>query len=518
MVNDGCDAGRFFFAGPAFVIVKKLADGEVCGKLPPKSSTHHCMPPLVSRTGFREAKALIGGTMQATLTEALSACSGREFHALLSGAPGRLVAIDAGRRVDAALFLRHVHGVAEQLPDEPQVLNLCDDRYRFLVGFAAALARGKTTLLPPSRAPGVIIELLERHPGACLLGACALVENVRTDTVAPRHLRLGEVLPEADGALPMIAHDFLAAIGFTSGSSGPPKAQPKYWGSFCTSTALNVAAIAAVAGVHTHIVATVPPQHMYGMETSVLLPLRGEVCVHGSRPFFPADIAAALNDVPAPRVLVTTPVHLRALVGSGQSLPPLAAVISATAPLPRELAQAVERAFGTRVLELFGSTETCILGHRLTATQDDWTHYPGVRLRHRPDGTLVEAAWLPIPVLLQDVIERLPDDRFRLAGRASDHLEIAGKRASLAELTRRLLAVDGVADAVVFQPDSEGAPVQRVAALVVAPGLDEVSILDALRATVDPVFLPRPLRIVSALPRNATGKLPRQALLEAVRR
>jgi acyl-coenzyme A synthetase/AMP-(fatty) acid ligase len=330
-------------------------------------------------------------------------------------------------------------------------------------------------------------------------------------------VRLGEALPEVDGALPSIAHDFLAAIGFTSGSSGPPKAQPKYWGSFCTSTALNAAAIEAIAGPRAHLVATVPPQHMYGMETSVLLPLRGDVAVHGSRPFFPADIAAALGEIPAPRVLVTTPVHLRALVASGQALPPLALIVSATAPLPRELAQAAEQAFGTRVLEFFGSTETCVVGHRLTATDADWTHYPGVRFGHRPDGALVEAGWLPGPVLLQDVIETLPGDRFRLAGRASDHLEIAGKRASLAELTRRLLAVDGVADAVVFQPDAEGGAVQRVAALVVAPGLDEARILHALRETVDPVFLPRPLRLVAALPRNATGKLPRQALLDAIR-
>ena len=454
--------------------------------------------------------------MSATPTDALPASRGGEFHDLLSGPPSRLVAFEAGAPVDAARFLRHVHGVAALLPDTPQVLNLCDDRYRFLVGFAAALARGKTTLLPPSRARGVIVELLARHPGASLLGDCALVENVRTDTVAPLHLRLGEEMPEADGAMPRIDGGFLAAIGFTSGSSGPPKAQYKFWGSFCTSTALNARTLGAVAGAPAHLVATVPPQHMYGMETSVLLPLRGEVAIHGSRPFFPADIAAALQAVPAPRVLVTTPVHLRTLVASGQTLPPLAAILSATAPLSQELAQAAERAFDTQVLEFFGSTETCVVGHRFTAREDDWTQYAGVRFSHRPDGALVEADWLPGAVVLQDVIETLPGQRFRLAGRASDHLEIAGKRASLAELTRRLLAIPGVQDAAVFQPEGEG-PVQRVAALVVAPGLDEACILAALRETVDPVFLPRPLRLLDTLPRNATGKLMRQALLDALR-
>ncbi|MFZ2755067.1 MAG: AMP-ligase, partial [Lysobacteraceae bacterium] len=52
-----------------------------------------------------------------------------------------------------------------------------------------------------------------------------------------------------------------------------------------------------------------------------------------------------------------------------------------------------------------------------------------------------------------------------------------------------------------------------IAALAVAPGLDEAAILLALRQSVDPVFLPRRLRIVDALPRNDTGKLPREALL-----
>ena len=50
------------------------------------------------------------------------------------------------------------------------------------------------------------------------------------------------------------------------------------------------------------------------------------------------------------------------------------------------------------------------------------------------------------------------------------------------------------------------------------PTLDEAIILDALRASIDPVFLPRPLRLVQALPRNETGKLPRAALLDLLAR
>ena len=54
--------------------------------------------------------------------------------------------------------------------------------------------------------------------------------------------------------------------------------------------------------------------------------------------------------------------------------------------------------------------------------------------------------------------------------------------------------------------------VTRLAACVVAPGLTADAVFAALRERVDPVFLPRPLIFVDALPRNTTGKLPRAAL------
>jgi acyl-coenzyme A synthetase/AMP-(fatty) acid ligase len=101
-----------------------------------------------------------------------------------------------------------------------------------------------------------------------------------------------------------------------------------------------------------------------------------------------------------------------------------------------------------------------------------------------------------------------------LRGRQADLLEIAGKRASLGDLTRQLQAVPGVRDGVVFQLDPcQTTGVRRIAALAVAPDIDEASILQALRRGIDPVFLPRRLRRVNALPRNETGKLPREALL-----
>jgi acyl-coenzyme A synthetase/AMP-(fatty) acid ligase len=115
-------------------------------------------------------------------------------------------------------------------------------------------------------------------------------------------------------------------------------------------------------------------------------------------------------------------------------------------------------------------------------------------------------------------VELLDDGRFRLRGRNTDLLEIAGKRASLGDLTHKLLAVPGVRDGVVVQlDDTDTMGVRRIAALAVAPGMSAASVFEVLRAGIDPVFLPRPLKCVDALPRSETGKLPRAALLEMLK-
>jgi acyl-coenzyme A synthetase/AMP-(fatty) acid ligase len=422
-----------------------------------------------------------------------------------------------GQAVSAAQFLAHVQQVAATLPSGSAAVNLCEDRYDFLVVFCAVVLRGQANLLPSSRAPQAVMDVMAGYPGSYAVGEQAL------EPAPPGYHRIPALDAEAavgEGFVaPLIPSEQVVAIGYTSGSTGVPKSYPKTWRSFHASNAGNLRVLRAVVGERFEVVATVPPQHMYGMEMSVLLPLLSDVGVHGGRPFFPADVAAALEQVAAPRVLVITPIHLRALVESGVVLPPIAAMVSATAPMPPELAQAAEQRFGAPLLEVFGSTETCVIAARRAAADEPWSLYEGVHLHPQPDGTSVEAPQLAQPLTLADIVA-LQDEgrRFRLCGRHADLLEIAGKRASLGDLTRRLLAIPGVRDGVVFQLEGDIIGVKRIAALAVAPGLSEHAILEALRRSVEPLFLPRPLRLVDALPRNETGKLPRAALLELLGR
>ncbi len=416
-----------------------------------------------------------------------------------------------GAATGARQFLALAGALAARLPDRPAALNVCERRDNFLVAFIAMLIRGQVCLLPPSRVLAVVNEVMEEHPGSYAL-----------DDAYVEHLSPAQPLTER--SVPAVPPDRVVVIGYTSGSTGRPKPNPKTWGGFAACTALNASRLrdilpAKTDGLLPWIVATVPPQHMYGMELSVLMPLLGGMGIHGGHPLYPADIASALADVPGPRILVSTPVHLRVLLESGIELPELGAVVSATAPLPVELARAIERRFGTALLEYFGSTETCIVASRRTAVDDAWHPYPGVMLKLLDDGTQVDAPWFISSVVLQDVLEIRPDGTFTVRGRNADMVEVAGKRASLADLTRRLASIPGVLDAVVFQPDAaDSTTPRRLAALVVADGLTEAAILAKLAQAVDPAFLPRPLVLVPRLPRNEVGKLPRAELLAALRR
>ncbi len=437
----------------------------------------------------------------------------RQLPLLLAADPHRVLAWRHGRAISARQFLQHARAVAAMLPPAEAVVSLCTDRYAFMVAFCAAMLRGQVTLLPSSRAPRAVDEVMATHPGCYAFG------NEALDPAPPGYWRLPDLdhLPavEEEWEWPDIPADQVVAIGYTSGSTALPHPSPKTWGSLHASNAGNLGILSAAVQGSFSIVATVPPQHMYGVEMSVLLPLLGGHSVHCGRPLFPADVAAALAGIPAPRVLVSTPVHLRALIESGVCLPPVELIISATAPLSVALARAVEDGFAAPVQEVFGSTETCVFASRRPTVSEDWQLYPDVTLQAQPDGTAVCAPQLSCAVTLADIVSIAANGRsFTLSGRRADLLEIAGKRASLSDLTRRLLAVPGVRDGVVLQLDERDAlGVQRIAAVAVAPELDATEIIEALRRSIDPVFLPRPLRLVKALPRNETGKLPRSALL-----
>jgi acyl-coenzyme A synthetase/AMP-(fatty) acid ligase len=248
---------------------------------------------------------------------------------------------------------------------------------------------------------------------------------------------------------------------------------------------------------------------MWGMEASVLLPLFAGAAVGNLCPFFPHDIAHALEKIPAPRGLVSSPTHLNVISRSGVQLPDIKRIFSATAPLPRRLASQLEDAFDTVVLEVFGSSESGMIAVRRTSIEELWNLSADFELVPGKSGFELRAEHLPASVHIPDIVEMVGERQFRWLGRHQDVVNIAGKRGSFEDLNQRLLGVPGVEDAVIFLPESKE---DRLAALVVAPDLRTSDIVEALKPQVDPVFLPRTIYLVKALPREESGKLASSAV------
>ncbi len=325
----------------------------------------------------------------------------------------------------------------------------------------------------------------------------------------------GEPAPEI--AVPEIDADRPVAWLFTSGSTGEPVPHLKTWGALVRSVGIEADRLGLRGGRGDVIVATVPPQHSYGLESSVLVALQGGVAFSAARPFYPVDICAALAEVPRPRILVSTPFHLRLLLDSGAKVPEIDLVVSATAPLSSALIREVEGRLGAPLLEIFGSTDTGQIASRRPSMSAEWHLFNGVQLSPEEDRTWASGGHVGAPVVLNDVVELTGGEHFRLLGRSSDLVNVAGKRSSMAFLTHQLTTIPGVLDGAYFMPDEEATTgVTRLAALVVAPELTAAELSQALRSRVDPVFLPRPLVFVDAVPRNDTGKMPREALRQLI--
>ncbi|MCG2575775.1 AMP-binding protein [Dechloromonas sp. XY25] len=426
---------------------------------------------------------------------------------------GDLSAIFAWRPtgpVSVGAYLADVHALAEQLPATGHLLNLCHDRYRFAVGFAAGLLRGMTSLQPSSQSPETFRRLQADYPDLIALcdGTADTLDLHRFDFPD----QTGQRKSPPGTAIPHIPADQLAAILFTSGSTGLPQAQRKTWGKLVRNGRAEAVALGLDAKLHV-LVGTVPVQHSYGFESTFLLALHGGCAFWAGKPFYPQDIAAALATVPQPRLLVTTPFHLSALLASGIDLPAIDILLSATAPLSTGLAAEAEARTGAPVLEIYGSTESGQLASRRTTDGAAWTLLPDVRLEQDGDDTVACDGHVEGRIALSDIIELLPDQRFLLHGRHADLINIAGKRTSLAYLNHQLGAVPGVVDGAFFLPDEEDPDgITRLTAFVVAPGLTARQITVALRERIEAIFLPRPLVLLDALPRNSTGKLPRSGL------
>ena len=174
-------------------------------------------------------------------------------HPLTTRAAGDIIARRNGSEIRVDEFLGQALSLAARLPDRPYVINLCADRYEFLVGFCAAVIAGQCTLMPPNRQAQTMLSVAGNHDGTYVLGRDP-VEGL--EFFALDHLDGGRVTEP-----PLVDDDQLCAIVFTSGSTGESKPNLKFWRTLRHGTASNAQLLLSPHDKNLNIVATVPAQN-----------------------------------------------------------------------------------------------------------------------------------------------------------------------------------------------------------------------------------------------------------------
>lgn len=313
-----------------------------------------------------------------------------------------------------------------------------------------------------------------------------------------------------------IARGSLAAHGQqmrfrTSGSSGKPKSCPHALADLMT----EMCAMAQVLGPVERIVSAVRSHHIYGFLFTILLPhALGQpnlpvIDLHGQPPL-------ALENRLHPGDLVIGYPDWWQLVGRLQpTLPPGVVGITSTAPCPDEVSQAVMGCGLSRLLHIYGSSETAGIGWREWPDPDYrlHTHWSRVaqepqqlrRVRSHPSAGTSNARSI---VHLPDQMTWLSQDRFMPGPRLDGAVQVGGVNVHLDQVRQRLCKHPAVADAAVRVLDIHGQA--RLKAFVVPRDTTHTNLATELQTWAQRHLAPasRPVHytVGAALPRNAMGK------------
>jgi acyl-coenzyme A synthetase/AMP-(fatty) acid ligase len=398
----------------------------------------------------------------------------------------------------ADIFSAAYH-LSEKLRNSPAayVINLCEQRHEFIATLLATALANKASILPPDLAPE---SLRKVHK---LLGNCQQIDSV--DTALFARNEAGAFVAQFSALHLSSCQIYL----FTSGTTGEPKPICKTFAEMLAAAKLAVERFQLTS--NNSMIGTVPNQHMYGLETTVFWPLISYASVWYRKVFFIDDMLEALKTLGTQTCyLVSTPLHLEKTLLAQKNIRNIPhTIISATAPLKSKTAQQLEHQYTQKVVEVYGSTETCSIATRATAHIRLWRPYADINLRTDNKTAEVYLPYMDSWLTLNDQVSINKDGQFELLGRNNDLVKVAGKRHSLAFLHELLQQVPGVQESALLMSSDE----QRLVAFVVTTQKDiEEKIREVFLHEVDPVFIPRPIIHIDQLPRSATGKVQISAL------
>lgn len=212
------------------------------------------------------------------------------------------------------------------------------------------------------------------------------------------------------------------------------------------------------------VIVTVPFLHLYGSLYGLFFPLVNGIDIILKEHFLPHDLLDMIDDN---SLVVTTPLYIKALNRINESKDLSKSLfVSSTGPLLASDAKDFNEKFSADILQIFGSTETGGISYKFN---DDslWTTTPKVITSTNEKNELkVESPFISNLIYEKefkltnhqiqtfDYVE-FYENKFKLIGRSSQILKIAGKRYSTIQIENILEEVDGIEKAVVFVNSNE---------------------------------------------------------------
>lgn len=406
--------------------------------------------------------------------------------------------------------LRHdvtllIHSLRQQ---EGERWALCfENSYLFIVALLALLHAGKTPVIPGHCRVSLLEEQRSLFSG--VLSDRKLDLPGTQIVVVSYHQTGGRWVP-----LPAISGASFIEL-FTSGSTGSPRRVIKPIATLDREARLLAERFGErLAGVS--VVASVVPQHLYGLTFRILLPMAMGLPLHAAMLYYAEQLAALPHD--RQYLFISSPAFLKRL-DTRLTAPPVRILISAGGMLPWDDVSATHGWLNLWPDEIYGSTETGILAWRHRHCESaPWRPFPGV-VFHHDDGAcrvtsplIDEAAGLQ----LDDVLHFDSEGLFSIAGRRGRVIKIEEKRISLNEIERRLLELEGICDAAAL-PITRGGR-QGIGVLLVLDAAarqrwhqqdkkaQEFAWRRALLPWLEPVAIPRYWRIIDEIPVNSMNK------------
>ncbi|MCR8710273.1 AMP-binding protein [Aliarcobacter butzleri] len=207
------------------------------------------------------------------------------------------------------------------------------------------------------------------------------------------------------------------------------------------------------------VIVTVPFIHIYGSLFGLFYPLHNNIDIILKEHFLPNDLLDLIDDY---SLVVTTPLYIKALnkINSKKDLNK-SIFISSTAPLLGDDAKEFKDKFNSNIIQIFGSTETGGIAYKYN-NDELWQPLPSVKLdidiENRlkvkspyVSNILYEKEFKDINQEVQtfDYVE-FSESKFKLIGRSSQILKIAGKRYSTIQIENILEKVEGIRKALVL--------------------------------------------------------------------